>query len=510
MKLETRARKLFLGLGLSALLCGSVARAEQLNRSNEEAEYKDNFPHISQVLDDHYLSWNLTDELTTDVLTLHTKTIPLIPAFGFSWFGPLRHPSQERDKRYTLHLHREEEEDLIDRLLFFAETLGNHGISIEAIGPEYLASLYTLPMKNDHSVFGFLHTTKLKRECREACSASLSVVQHYLIGIEGIQHGLGNWAADNIGIILRSASSLEDISTRANVVTAYLTQLHLRGEQELVYALNSLNDSEAIPTMGLVEKLLALHQNYGILELARLQHNPEDMTLIDELLRNTSKEYHAERPLAVLVMARSDPNGAFSEGSFQDRLEDIFEHYKVLIYSIAAKSGIYTSLATATTSNAKPVSLLYIAGHGDQGFVLFDRGPYEGIEPAIGHGIIDYGNKPADKQLSINDRSLMESWQQFFSSDARIILESCSTGSCPEEPNMANELAFALPGHCVSAPLDDFSGIIVRLGNHATIREVRFTETLVNDQKMTSGVFAGSSPKISQADVGTYTVITYR
>lgn len=158
--------------------------------------------------------------------------------------------------------------------------------------------------------------------------------------------------------------------------------------------------------------------------------------LMSEMIRNRMNPKPDGRPLAVVVMPRSDWNGAFSSerGGFLDQLRKA--GYKLMVYEVSTDKGLAESVLNATQH--QKFSLLVVGGHGSQSTLSFSESDPRFSRDLNLEKTFDIYDVDKLKKYNLNARAA--------SNKAQAILWSCSAGKGKDNANnTANTLAKIFP-----------------------------------------------------------------
>ena len=147
-------------------------------------------------------------------------------------------------------------------------------------------------------------------------------------------------------------------------------------------------------------------------------------TMIEE--RKTINEIDT-RPRAVLIMPRSDHNGAFY--FHPQGIETLFKNYKVMVFEVGDDRGMQTALQAAAAK--APIDFLSLGGHGAYNMLSFGSS-----DPRL-H---DVSNGPQVLDLK-DEMHLGKSLKQIMAKDSLVFLQSCSVGYGENIPGMSNNIA---------------------------------------------------------------------
>ena len=172
-----------------------------------------------------------------------------------------------------------------------------------------------------------------------------------------------------------------------------------------------------------------------------------DQTLT-ELTNNRNENKADKRPLAVVVLPRADWNSAFCNTSEVDKL--IKHGYRVMAYEVQSDKQFVEAIHNACTH--QKFSMLLIGGHGDPGHVSFGT-----TDPRFATESENLVGASSASQLELTDTALLKNSNvsECALRDARIVLESCSTGKGRgQSENIANFVSRAFPDTYVFAPTE--------------------------------------------------------
>ncbi|MBW3016180.1 hypothetical protein KY309_01045, partial [Candidatus Woesearchaeota archaeon] len=276
--------------------------------------------------------------------------------------------------------------------------------------------------------------------------------------------------------VLFSSGPISNVSERSELLLRYIQALNSRGELDIQRGLQSFSYRRNGLDSGFVDKILALHEHYGILQFSRLQKNDGDESLIEELLKNADPDYRKDKPLAVVCVGREGAEIAFdtfSLGNFYDTLKTLSSGYRLMVYSVASESGPFDALAKARSVAGRKADLLVLAGHGSPS----------------GVGL---GGKAEDQVLDLSDSSVIRSFEPMVSESGRVVLYSCSTGAGRNNAvNIANHFAFNLPGRIVYAPDAKTTGVELRLDSAGLVDDIRFLDS----ERAKTGTYSVVKPR---------------
>ncbi|HET9234353.1 MAG TPA: DUF4116 domain-containing protein, partial [Candidatus Eisenbacteria bacterium] len=171
--------------------------------------------------------------------------------------------------------------------------------------------------------------------------------------------------------------------------------------------------------------------------------------LLDEVLRNrlTPESGKDSRPTALLVFGKTtaDPTRAFHHHN----LDDLSKHYRVMYYEAGSEDQMIEALRDGSKRDS--AALLMLGGHGNPGSLNLGRGHEDDDEPRAP------GAKDPSEALLLDltdeDQLKAASLQNVVRPDAKVVLDSCSTGGGGAQgTNLANVMARVFPGREVMAP----------------------------------------------------------
>jgi hypothetical protein len=173
--------------------------------------------------------------------------------------------------------------------------------------------------------------------------------------------------------------------------------------------------------------------------------------LLDEVLRNrlAPESDKDKRPTALLVFGKTtaDPTRAF----YHNNLDDLTKHYRVMYYEASSEDQLMAALRDG--SKRDTAELLMVGGHGNR----------EGLNLGRDHDHYDGPRAPGEKDpseallLDLTDEDQLKAagLQNVLRPDAKVVLDSCSTGEGGAEgTNLANVMARVFPGREVIAPME--------------------------------------------------------
>ena len=149
--------------------------------------------------------------------------------------------------------------------------------------------------------------------------------------------------------------------------------------------------------------------------------------LLEESVQNLSPEHKPDLPVAVAIVGKADPNGAFS--NVGNLLASLNGEYKLLIFECETKEEAHAALKKAAYLNGtdergaprKGVDLLILAGHGTKDSLCFG-------------GISEVPQKNSDvmelrpsERLTSADREYITEMGKLLTEKSKIVLVSCST-----------------------------------------------------------------------------------
>jgi hypothetical protein len=188
-------------------------------------------------------------------------------------------------------------------------------------------------------------------------------------------------------------------------------------------------------------------------------------TMIEE--RKTINEIDT-RPRAVLIMPRSDHNGAFY--FHPQGIETLFKNYKVMVFEIGDDRGMQTTLQAAAAK--APIDFLSLGGHGAYNMLSFGSSDPRLHDVSKGPQVLDLKD----------EMRLGKSLKQIMAKDSLVFLQSCSVGYGENIPGMSNNIANSVrrilgpaPSAIISgtAPIEA-SSVQYFFNQHGRIQEVKF------------------------------------
>lgn len=319
------------------------------------------------------------------------------------------------------------------------------------------------------------------KDKKETFKKSLKEFEKYIEDLEALQKDLiGSFG---MKILLRALDTCtpEDIQEKSKLVLSFIKTLRDRGEKQLDKVLMAFEWYGSKLTPYLMDKILKLHEHFGILQFNRFQKDKGDFSLIDELLKNTDPAYNSDKPLAVVAMPREGSSfifDTFAMGNFYEFLKDIAKGHKLLVYSVAEENGLSNASKTAQNIGGKAIDLLILAGHGGQFYMNFGSSGWEALQKpedrVRGNGAINYGDNTEKQILDITDVDAIKGMEVYLTAGAPIILLGCLTGKGrAREVNLANTIAFNLPGHVVYASDNVTEGIKLTTDESGKIKDIK-------------------------------------
>ncbi|MFH1361089.1 MAG: DUF4116 domain-containing protein [bacterium] len=164
------------------------------------------------------------------------------------------------------------------------------------------------------------------------------------------------------------------------------------------------------------------------------------LSQIQEIIDNRRTIRPDNRPVAVVVTARSDWNNAFQNS---ETIELLQRGYRVVPYEARQDTDLYQAIREVGES--QPISLLVIEGHGNPSSTEFDDNDIDAEETDM---------------LDLSDEQEMRGLDRFMAEDSIIVVSSCSTAQGGREgDNVANMLGRVFPTSTIYAPRNDFSSL---------------------------------------------------
>jgi hypothetical protein len=150
------------------------------------------------------------------------------------------------------------------------------------------------------------------------------------------------------------------------------------------------------------------------------------------------------RPRAVLIMPRSDHNGAFY--FHPQGIETLFKNYKVMVFEIGDDRGMQTTLQAAAAK--APIDFLSLGGHGAYNMLSFGSSDPRLHDVSKGPQVLDLKD----------EMRLGKSLKQIMAKDSLVFLQSCSVGYGENIPGMSNNIANSVRRILGPAPSAILSG----------------------------------------------------
>ena len=360
--------------------------------------------------------------------------------------------------------------NILNILADFYESVVDQGLGLNNVKAEDLARIYyNLPENNKVQQF------------RQALQEAGKFVE----AVERIQPGLTRYGA--LSVLIGAANpdglkyglTVDGIREGAAATVSFLKILKNRGEQHLGQTLQHLKwYTRGEFTPEFLDQLLELHQTYGIIEFGRLQNN--EGSLIYELLQNRDQKHNADKPVALVTMPRdAGMIDTFSLGKFYEMMKELSQGYKLLVFSIASEGGLLEAAKKAQQLTGKLPEVFVFGGHGEPDSINFGVDEWEYFKKkenrVRGKGHINYGTSTAEQRLDLSDGAILQQLAPYIAEDAKVILYSCSTGKGKEyAQNMANTVAYNLPGRIVYAPDNVTEGVRFELDEQKKVKDVKF------------------------------------
>lgn len=161
-----------------------------------------------------------------------------------------------------------------------------------------------------------------------------------------------------------------------------------------------------------------------------------DPDYLGEIIYNRLTMQPDGRPLAVVVNAKGDHNGAFYLGANMFK-ELVQAGYRVLYFEVDTDTELVNTLKYATglgTSKQQRASILIMGGHGTQTSLHLQR---DGTHHPDNHGIIDFSDEAFFRRAGLG---------KVLRPGGQVVLDSCSNGEGEDrEENMANFVRKVFP-----------------------------------------------------------------
>ena len=282
-----------------------------------------------------------------------------------------------------------------------------------------------------------------------------------------------------------SLIDVEDyINKRAPPILRLVDTLVDRGELNIEIILEHIRyGMKGEISEGKIDKLLILHNYYGILSFYRLQDNEEDLSIIDYLIENVNNpDLDKDKPIALILTPR-EPIFTFSPGkvsggasilnsggppitadafvgiSLRRSIKELMGKYNVLVYETASDRGIEDILKYVYETKGKKISLVILAGHGSKEAVLLYQPQ---LQPILRESSAKYKYPRNTDEMFIDfsDEDIIKKWGRYISEDGKIIMLSCETGeSGIQEDNIMSFIALNLRGRTVYGPQEEITGV---------------------------------------------------
>ena len=172
-------------------------------------------------------------------------------------------------------------------------------------------------------------------------------------------------------------------------------------------------------------------------------------SLLEENIKNLNPDYNSSKPIALVIFNKNDPDDAFEKSGIRNNLENLTKNYKVLIFETDNEKGVYKAIEKAGQlyglnekgNPHKPISLLILAGHGNQISINFGRTEIDDTAETI-EELLPYEKAYID----LSDEDELRKLGKYIGENAQVVYISCSTGEGKEkEDNVANMTKKAWP-----------------------------------------------------------------
>jgi len=328
--------------------------------------------------------------------------------------------------------------------------------------------------------------------------------------------------------ILRTYKTLENVSKESklilfeeklNTIGNMINILQERGEKQIYKVFESANNNGAEFNEKYISSLLDLHEYAGIVQLSRLQRNPDDYNLIDKIISNfKNPDANPEKEVAVVEMPREGKNTSLAGGGsfidlvtsataeddfgrevFYNILENISESQKLFVYSIHNKNNLKTATKWTREITGRKISTWMPAGHASKDQMNFGYDMWTELENYYKMGeakIITIttleesvkenfiAEEIEDMYFTINDTLLMGDIYEDLDDNANVIYIGCEAAEGgSEEFNLVTQTAKYMPGIKVIGAEESFSGMQLIKDQNGTNRIIFYRDEKIGYKK---------------------------
>ncbi|HLC98333.1 MAG TPA: hypothetical protein VJC21_06170 [Candidatus Nanoarchaeia archaeon] len=186
--------------------------------------------------------------------------------------------------------------------------------------------------------------------------------------------------------------------------------------------------------------------------------------LLKEVSRNLNPRYQSEKPVAVVLSGKHDPDEAFIAGTLQAYMA-IANRYKLFLGEAETREEAFHLLqkfgshhgTTRSGKPRKPIELLLLSGHGNRVALNLGATPYD--DRITKSQLLRY-QKHRKSYLSVLDGEQFRSLRPYV--QGTVILDSCETGEGGKDAeNLATCLFEALQLKKVYAPMHEFQFLVI-------------------------------------------------
>jgi len=190
----------------------------------------------------------------------------------------------------------------------------------------------------------------------------------------------------------------------------------------------------------LARSYTALMNQVKALDIERLDRFHDEAVLREVVRVRTEPPGDDDRPLAVLIYAKSDESGALKK----TQIDELMQSHRVAYF----EADEDTDLAAIYEAAGGPASLVVLAGHGTRDHLALGEGdPAEGVS----------ANEA--RYIDLSDGAQLKGLE--LAPGAQVVLRSCSTGSgAADRKNLANMLAELYPEAHVWAPREPINNMM--------------------------------------------------